>query len=739
MPQHVQASIAKKIVKLFFLLTVGISLAYQHLRQQLTNKNNNLTTEDDTLNHNLSSLDEDVLSHSSAMLAELTTTLDSLVDYRKETSDFNERANVPELLSVPSASRNYFFASAQVLDKKYDNKAVNLPNKDGFTPLLQEIIANKADLTTVEKLLTEGADPSLSLNKKGSSMWHGYNALHIAIYHGRLEIVDAILACKHENLPKAVNAIIDRTLAADNGLYPSSTPLLLALMRKQANIAVRLAQAGADPSAFKNKQSTQNPGEWYGYNALHIAAYYGYPQVIDALIQFNHPNLLMANSMRVDRTGVGKGEYFDKTPAEIAEDRGFATIAEMLDSKRSELIAARSKYGLPLKVYLSKNQVDFNAPINEEALEHFLNSVEDKHRAEKIIRIYRMHKEHFSKNLAQCQNKNALGQPLYTTYLNLCIETGNIKLVEYALKKGADLTLTNCVGMGALHTAMQEGNAEIVNLLIKAGAFLNQTDVDSLTPLHKAACGNEHFIYFDKVYGTKPNAKLPSLKERIKCTVLALLAGADVRLKGENRHPSGKYKGTFLQVGQYFQGKDYLEGVIPYLDEKRNGMSAEEAAEAYAIDLNAERVKQKKAQLDKELEKLNYSQANSNSTVSNNLTHLVDVAYREAAVAKTGFAFMALAMTMGCIFGFRSRFCQIPLMAAGVCLYAFGLYRSEALSNATVWTITKFGESAKHVSEHAGDAIINVADAVKQGIKDEKFKPEATVTADVNANFCCIL
>ncbi|KAK6137109.1 hypothetical protein DH2020_029147 [Rehmannia glutinosa] len=58
----------------------------------------------------------------------------------------------------------------------------------------------------------------------------------------------------------------------------------------------------------------------------------------------------------------------------------------------------------------------------------------------------------------------------------------DIDLLKEIIKFGGDVTLPNCLGTTALHTAISEGNVEIVKFLIEQGADIDKADEDGCTP-----------------------------------------------------------------------------------------------------------------------------------------------------------------------------------------------------------------------------------------------------------------
>lgn len=91
-------------------------------------------------------------------------------------------------------------------------------------------------------LVLRGADPSIFRDQ--GDEWFGYNAVHMAVYAGKLKVISAMNRARHARLRKAINARIER----GKGGNPGMTPLLIAVGRGYTDIALELLELGADPS-----------------------------------------------------------------------------------------------------------------------------------------------------------------------------------------------------------------------------------------------------------------------------------------------------------------------------------------------------------------------------------------------------------------------------------------------------------------------------------------------------------
>lgn len=76
-------------------------------------------------------------------------------------------------------------------------------------------------------------------------------------------------------------------------------------------------------------------------------------------------------------------------------------------------------------------------------------------------------------------------------------ETGSIPCVQLLLEHGADIQVTNTLGLGAAYYAVLSGNVELLQLVISLGVPFDQPGKQGNTPLSGAAAsGDEEMIKF---------------------------------------------------------------------------------------------------------------------------------------------------------------------------------------------------------------------------------------------------
>ncbi len=129
----------------------------------------------------------------------------------------------------------------------------------------------------------------------------------------------------------------------------------------------------------------------------------------------------------------------------------------------------------------------------------------------------------------------------YNTPLVNAVENGNLKIVDFLIKHGANVDAQGNV-LNALGCASWNGHKEIVELLIKNGADVNFKDGGGFTPLHDAARSEVEITKILLEHGADPNIKSTSkytalivAAEEGNLPVVKLLveSGADINAKNK--------------------------------------------------------------------------------------------------------------------------------------------------------------------------------------------------------------
>jgi len=116
-----------------------------------------------------------------------------------------------------------------------------------------------------------------------------------------------------------------------NDVEKGHTPLFLACLRKQYEIAYLLLQSGADPNIVCK-----------GVTPLYLSCLYGESETVDALLSFGaNPNIL-CTSRKI-------------APLHLAALKGMLNVATNLMNHNAEVNPISPKYGTPLHVAVGKN------------------------------------------------------------------------------------------------------------------------------------------------------------------------------------------------------------------------------------------------------------------------------------------------------------------------------------------------------------------------------------------------
>lgn len=75
------------------------------------------------------------------------------------------------------------------------------------------------------------------------------------------------------------------------------------------------------------------------------------------------------------------------------------------------------------------------------------------------------------------------------------VSTGQERIAELLIRKGADINVANDFGKTALHLAAQKGHDKIAELLVKHGANVHSLDSHGRTPLFWASFKGKKTYY----------------------------------------------------------------------------------------------------------------------------------------------------------------------------------------------------------------------------------------------------
>ena len=220
------------------------------------------------------------------------------------------------------------------------------------------------------------------------------------------------------------------------------------------NDVARLEKLLADGAAVEEQNERGN-------TVLHDAAYYGYDEALDRLLEAGSPAFF----------AVGNDE--DNTALHSAAANGRVGAARLLVAAArrhgmSDRIMARSVHGhTALHVAASR-------PRSDPSSDH-----------EEVVRLLVTEGADVNAQSGLSEHRKS---PLY-----LAAAKGDISMSRTLLALGADVNQRSAGGFTALHTAAGAGNVGLVELLLHHGALAHEVGgEENWTPLHRAVGGNSN-------------------------------------------------------------------------------------------------------------------------------------------------------------------------------------------------------------------------------------------------------
>ena len=205
----------------------------------------------------------------------------------------------------------------------------------------------------------------------------------------------------------------------------------------------------------------------FGANALHIAVYRGYMDIIALLTNFYIP--------------VNELSYCNVNDPLMKE------VAEHTQGKRDIIIEYLKM------LYISSEWYRFGiSSVHKPQSVHELNQ-----RSKPFIRLFHLVRnpnceQNLSSHILENGPNSPLpGYPSHITPLRLAVIAKRVEFVKYLLSRGADHTVTDGNGNTVLHIAAQMGTVDVVQCLLDAGCSLSAVNGDSFTPFCSAVlCGS---------------------------------------------------------------------------------------------------------------------------------------------------------------------------------------------------------------------------------------------------------
>ncbi|KGO64318.1 Mg2+ transporter protein, CorA-like/Zinc transport protein ZntB [Penicillium expansum] len=385
-------------------------------------------------------------------------------------------ANIKETTEAGStvlhlAARNGKNENLKILFEHGAKALVNVKMRGQRSPLNQAAWTGQTE--TCKTLIAQGADTGLKDVDGRTALIFAADLGHLGVIKTLLDaganvndVCNAHWTALHfaakKNRPEAIKLLLTR--GADSTLQEGDigNPLHLAAMEgcKDATVEL-LSQAPNHDINAKNV---------WGNTALHLAARYGQPHIVQKLIEHGADKDFLNNDL--------------STPLHIACSERKLDVAKVLVQNHSlideynrqgntplQLVASNGEAEIVLLLLNSKADVDTNNKIGNTSIQ--LASANGHH---KVVQILLDH------NAAVGTRNNQQSTPLHLASAN-----GHIEVMLVLLAHKASLTKVDEDGSTPLHLASDHGQADAVDLLIDRNAGINAKTYKETTALHMAA------------------------------------------------------------------------------------------------------------------------------------------------------------------------------------------------------------------------------------------------------------
>ncbi|KAL4931449.1 ankyrin repeat-containing domain protein [Aspergillus undulatus] len=339
----------------------------------------------------------------------------------------------------------------------------------------------------------------------------------------------AVHLAVHFNLPRLVEALINRGFDPDIKDLNGVTPLSLAVRRNQMEVLAVLTKAGASVNTIDNS----------GRAALHRAILDGNSDIVELLLAQKGVDVNISHE---------RWSHF--TPLIVAATVGSVKGLKMLLSNKNIQVnktcsaenstalihAAKSGPVGPVQVLLDHPGIDINH--KDSSGNSALTSASDRGHGGVVEALLRKGAD------TEVKQEGSNG-----TAIMRAIDNGYTSVVQLLMKAGTDLHHKDCFDRGILHSAAVNHRAEIIRILLAYDPTLdvNMQDINGMTTMHDVArAGALEALEVLLEHGGDPSIKdkygrTPILiaHEAHHMAVLETLRAARARQKAEGRISNG--------------------------------------------------------------------------------------------------------------------------------------------------------------------------------------------------------
>ncbi|CAN2388262.1 Ankyrin repeat and protein kinase domain-containing protein 1 [Pristimantis euphronides] len=303
--------------------------------------------------------------------------------------------------------------------------------------------------------LSSGTESLLNLLQISDISWvdeNNFTLLHFAVAEGNFERVNHFLG---------LNANVNSCTVS------GSTPLILAIQRKLADICACLIENGADVNLMDEDK----------WSPLHFAAQGGDDRIT---------RLLLDHGAHVDAL-----ERDDWSPLHLASQNGFENVARVLFTRQANPNTQEVDGKTPLHVAACYGHYNIVKLLIGQGADP--DSKQRNHRTPLHIAADRGYFRVVQHLIQKGAHLNAVDHSHYTP-LHMAVLNGKSLICKHLLKHGAHVNMKTNQGWTPLHLAIFKGHTEIIHLLRDSDATVDAIGDMTWTPLHLAVRYSEDSI-----------------------------------------------------------------------------------------------------------------------------------------------------------------------------------------------------------------------------------------------------